>query len=165
MATRLSMAGRARRMARRLAYVFFVSGLVFAAVGFNLTPPEFNDRIARDPFFVLFPPLVLFPLGLVSGAYFLAISLRGFDDVTITQAGLVVPRRSLSDLLRNRPSVIPLDQIIEFSRRDRRGHSVLEVRFKLPNGRTRRLRLLGDWIPDSPAVEAEYERLTGRRIG
>ncbi len=136
MATRLSMAGRARRMARRLAYVFFVSGLVFAAVGFNLTPPEFNDRI-----------------------------VRGFDDVTITQAGLVVPRRSLSDLLRNRPSVIPLDQIIEFSRRDRRGHSVLEVRFKLPNGRTRRLRLLGDWIPDSPAVEAEYERLTGRRIG
>ena len=158
------MGKRAPRIARRLAAVLFLSALLFTFLGFRLMPESFNESVAGSPLFEPLVSLLLLPLALACGVYYLVLSLWGFDDMTVTETGLVFPRRAVSDLMRNRPSIIPHGSIQRVASQEIQGRLWVELEYTLPDGRRRHRRVSQSWIPDFPAFCAEFERKTGRRV-
>jgi hypothetical protein len=158
------MGQRAPQIARGVAVVLFLCGIFFALVGFGIVPESFNQGVSRIPFFGLVSLLLLLPLALAYGVYYLVLSVRGFDDMTVTETGLVFPRRPLSDIVRNRPFIIPYAWIRRVASRETQGRLWVDVEFTLPDGRRRRPRVSQSWIPDFPAFCAEFEQWTGRRV-
>src|SRR5207244_9916814 len=114
--------------------------------------------------FRLIPRIPSLPLALVSSLYCLLLELRVFDDMTIKETGLVFPRRAVSDVLRNRPSIIPFAWIQRVALREIKGLAWAELEYTLSDGRLRRRRVSQDWIPDFPAFCGEFEQRTGRRV-
>src|SRR3989442_3476187 len=109
------MGARAPRIARRLAAVLFLSALLFTLLGFRLMPESFNESVAGSPLFEPLASPLLLPLALACGVYYLVLSLPGFDDMTVTENGLVFSRRAVSELMRNPPSMIPYRSILHVS--------------------------------------------------
>ena len=149
---------------QRLAIVLVLSGVFYALLGLGILPESFSRLVAWIPFFRLVSLIVFLPLALVYSVYCLLLSLRGFDDMTITETGLVFPRRAVSDVLRNRPSIIPFAWIQRVALRENKGLAWVELEYTLSDGRLRRRRVSQDWIPDFPAFCGEFEQRTGRRV-
>ena len=158
------MGQRVPQTMQRLAIVLVLAGVFYALLGLGILPESFNKLVAWIPFFRLVSLIVLLPLALLYSVYFLLLSLRGFDDMTITETGLVFPRRAVSDVLRNRPSMIPFAWIQRVALREIKGLAWVEVEYTLPDGRRRRRRVSQEWIPDVPAFCGEFEQRTGRRV-
>ena len=149
---------------QRLAIVLVLSGVFYALLGLGILPEVFDRLVAWIPFFRFVSLVVFLPLALVYSAYCLLLSLRGFDAMTITETGLVFPRRAVSDVLRNRPSIIPFAWIQRVALREIKGLAWVELEYTLSDGRRRRRRVSQEWIPDLPAFCGEFEQRTGRRV-
>ena len=103
---------------------------------FNLLPISI---LAPMPLFTpqTLPPLAV--LTLFGGIWLLLKGLRGIGDLELVHDAILIPGRSVRQILRRLPSLLPLDRVSGVRILERSTPSKLEVRYRTLAGQERRL--------------------------
>lgn len=95
------------------------------------------------------------------GGSLVIIAHRGLDELRVEPDGIVLPHRSLHDILRGRPTVVPFRAIQEgFLHRNTSGSEVITLHMKHERGKRRVLTIPIAWAREPQALVAAL----GKRI-
>ncbi len=120
--------------------------------GVGVLPPSILSGLP-----LLFPGglALLAILTVLAGLWLVVKGSRGIGDMVITAQSIVLPTRSIAQIVRGVPNIIPLVRIVSARTVDRPIPGKLEVRYRLAGGRERRISVSMGFVVDPEAFQAE----------